>query len=130
MQGLSVFFFLFCTTFLPDSFIVHFVVITTVLASDFWYVKNVTGRKLVGLRWWSEPSSDGSKSTWQFESILVVANVRSPLSIQAFLQIFEPNILLAMLFGFSPTRMRSRCHEKYLGIWLTVYRVRVQRRLG
>jgi len=69
-------FFLLCKSILPDSFIIHFVVITTLLACDFWNVKNVTGRKLVGMRWWSEPSADGAKSTWQFESMICTANVR------------------------------------------------------
>jgi hypothetical protein len=37
------------------------------LAFDFWTVKNVTGRLLVGLRWWNEVRDDGS-SVWIFES--------------------------------------------------------------
>jgi hypothetical protein len=28
--------------------------VTLLLAFDFWTVKNVTGRLLVGLRWWNE----------------------------------------------------------------------------
>jgi len=35
-------------------------------AFDFWTVKNVTGRLLVGLRWWSEPRVDGN-DVWVFE---------------------------------------------------------------
>lgn len=37
------------------------------LAADFWNVKNVSGRLLVGLRWWNETSPDGS-SIWVFET--------------------------------------------------------------
>jgi hypothetical protein len=33
---------------------------------DFWVVKNVTGRKLVGLRWWSEVN-DKLEDDWYFE---------------------------------------------------------------
>ena len=34
----------------------------------FLQVKNVSGRFLVGLRWWHEVSDDGS-SEWKFESL-------------------------------------------------------------
>uniref|UniRef100_A0A915HV71 Golgi apparatus membrane protein TVP23 homolog n=1 Tax=Romanomermis culicivorax TaxID=13658 RepID=A0A915HV71_ROMCU len=37
------------------------------LSVDFWTVKNITGRLLVGLRWWNFVDSDG-KSQWRFES--------------------------------------------------------------
>lgn len=37
------------------------------LAFDFWTVKNVSGRLLVGLRWWNDIKEDG-KSEWVFES--------------------------------------------------------------
>jgi len=44
-----------------------FVVCVLLLAFDFWTVKNVTGRLLVGLRWWNEVREDGS-NVWIFES--------------------------------------------------------------
>jgi len=38
-------------------------------AIDFWVVKNVTGRLLVGLRWWSQPvGEDATEYKWIFES--------------------------------------------------------------
>jgi len=37
------------------------------LAIDFWITKNVSGRFLVGLRWWNEIREDG-KDKWIFES--------------------------------------------------------------
>ncbi|KAJ3220378.1 Golgi apparatus membrane protein TVP23 A [Dinochytrium kinnereticum] len=49
------------------SFIFTFVVIVLLLSFDFWTVKNVTGRLLVGLRWWNEIHEDGS-NVWIFES--------------------------------------------------------------
>jgi len=61
---------LFCFTILrllTDSFIVTFIVCVFALAFDFWVVKNVTGRLLVGLRWWNEILEDGSNK-WIFES--------------------------------------------------------------
>ena len=36
-------------------------------AFDFWVVKNVSGRILVGLRWWNEVKSDGTE-VWVYES--------------------------------------------------------------
>lgn len=41
-------------------------VIIILNAFDFWTVKNVTGRLLVGLRWWSEHQPDGHDK-WVFE---------------------------------------------------------------
>lgn len=52
-----------------DSFVVQFVITVTLLAFDFWTVKNVTGRLLVGLRWWNEVGEDGTTQTWRFETI-------------------------------------------------------------
>ena len=34
---------------------------------DFWFVKNISGRILVGLRWWNEVKEDGTEE-WKFES--------------------------------------------------------------
>lgn len=53
--------------FLSDGFVTNFVVTLVLLALDFWTTKNVTGRLLVGLRWWNE--SDDSGSAWRFESL-------------------------------------------------------------
>ena len=50
-----------------DSFVLIFVVCVTLLSLDFWTVKNVSGRLLVGLRWWNEVRDDGT-SEWHFES--------------------------------------------------------------
>ena len=33
----------------------------------FWFVKNIAGRVLVGLRWWNEVKEDGTE-IWVFES--------------------------------------------------------------
>jgi hypothetical protein len=50
-----------------DNFTLIFVVAILLLAFDFWTVKNVSGRLLVGLRWWNEIQTDGSNK-WVFES--------------------------------------------------------------
>ena len=50
-----------------DSSILIFIFVIILSSLDFWTVKNVTGRLLVGLRWWSEVDKDG-KEIWRFEN--------------------------------------------------------------
>mmetsp|Transcript_26416 Transcript_26416/g.37191 ORF Transcript_26416/g.37191 Transcript_26416/m.37191 type:complete len:198 (+) Transcript_26416:202-795(+) len=50
-----------------NQYVVVFIICVVFLACDFWVVKNVSGRLLVGLRWWNEIKDDG-KSEWIFES--------------------------------------------------------------
>ncbi|KAG5279516.1 hypothetical protein AALO_G00078620 [Alosa alosa] len=58
--------YLLCELF-SGSFIVSMVAIILLLSCDFWTVKNVTGRLLVGLRWWNQVDEDG-QSHWVFEA--------------------------------------------------------------
>ncbi|KAJ1845093.1 Golgi apparatus membrane protein tvp23, partial [Coemansia sp. RSA 2708] len=53
--------------FFTNNFILIFVLCVLALAVDFWTVKNISGRLLVGLRWWNEVRDDGSNE-WIFES--------------------------------------------------------------
>lgn len=50
-----------------NNFVLVMVTCVMLLAFDFWTVKNVTGRLLVGLRWWNEVKEDGT-NVWIFES--------------------------------------------------------------
>lgn len=54
-------------TWFSSNFVNMFIVCVLLLAFDFWTVKNVTGRLMVGLRWNSEVLEDGS-TTWKFEA--------------------------------------------------------------
>lgn len=45
-----------------------FIITIVLLAMDFYYLKNIAGRRLVGLRWWNEVSVDSGDSHWVFES--------------------------------------------------------------
>ena len=65
-RGLAIFFYVFAN-FISESFIVQFLLILALFSADFWAVKNVTGRLLVGLRWWNIVDSEG-KNHWKFES--------------------------------------------------------------
>jgi hypothetical protein len=53
---------------LIDNEILTFVLVVVLNALDFWAVKNVTGRKLVGLRWWSEIKEDNTE-VWLYETM-------------------------------------------------------------
>jgi hypothetical protein len=43
-----------------SSSILVFILVIILSALDFWTVKNVTGRLLVGLRWWSDYDEKGN----------------------------------------------------------------------
>lgn len=58
--------YLLCEWF-SNSFIASFVFIVLLLSMDFWTVKNISGRLLVGLRWWNY-IDDSGQSHWVFES--------------------------------------------------------------
>lgn len=45
-----------------------FIVTILLLAGDFYYLKNIAGRRLVGLRWWNEVDPATGDSHWVFES--------------------------------------------------------------
>ncbi|KAF8567570.1 hypothetical protein P879_09125 [Paragonimus westermani] len=56
----------FCTWF-TSSFVVPFVLVLISLSLDFWFVKNISGRILVGLRW-SSYTNDEGRTCWRFDS--------------------------------------------------------------
>jgi hypothetical protein len=58
--------FLFLNIFLSNEALT-FIIVVILSAFDFWFVKNVSGRMLVGLRWWNEVKEDGTE-VWIFES--------------------------------------------------------------
>ena len=65
-KGLAILLFLFLGIFgVSNSSI--FIIVVILNALDFWFVKNVSGRVLVGLRWWNEVKENGSE-IWMFES--------------------------------------------------------------
>lgn len=45
-----------------------FIITILLLAADFYYLKNIAGRRLVGLRWWNEVDVQTGESKWVFES--------------------------------------------------------------
>jgi len=73
-KGLALFFYIFGGWLAGDgkggnsgaNFITVTVICILLLAADFWVVKNITGRLLVGLRWWNKV--EGDNTAWIFES--------------------------------------------------------------
>ncbi|XP_068237878.1 uncharacterized Golgi apparatus membrane protein-like protein CG5021 isoform X2 [Palaemon carinicauda] len=53
--------------FFSNGFIGSFIVIVILLSMDFWTIKNITGRLMVGLRWWNYIDDEG-QSHWVFEA--------------------------------------------------------------
>ncbi|EKJ77812.1 hypothetical protein NXS19_000534 [Fusarium pseudograminearum] len=51
-----------------QSMIMIFIITILLLAADFYYIKNIAGRRLVGLRWWNEVDPQSGESQWVFES--------------------------------------------------------------
>ena len=72
-KALALFLYIFGSWF-TSNFIFVFVLCIIFLAFDFWTVKNVSGRLLVGLRWWSYVKEDGSNE-WTFESLEDMAEI-------------------------------------------------------
>lgn len=54
---------------IPQSYsVLIFIITILLLAADFYYLKNIAGRRLVGLRWWNEVDPSSGDSHWVFES--------------------------------------------------------------
>ncbi|KAG8855076.1 Golgi apparatus membrane protein tvp23 [Serendipita sp. 411] len=53
--------------FLTDDYVLSTVAVVVLLSADFWTCRNVSGRTLVGLRFWNFIDEDGS-SRWIFEA--------------------------------------------------------------
>ena len=67
----------------------------TVLLSalDFWVVKNISGRILVGLRWWNE-INDLGESVWKFECLDQEVSVSLNRTIRLPSDITLPSLLV------------------------------------
>jgi len=63
----SLLMYLFGVLFIPN-FVLVFIITLLLLSADFYYLKNIAGRRLVGLRWWNEVNSSNGESHWVFES--------------------------------------------------------------
>uniref|UniRef100_A0A8C1IJU8 Golgi apparatus membrane protein TVP23 homolog n=1 Tax=Cyprinus carpio TaxID=7962 RepID=A0A8C1IJU8_CYPCA len=90
--------YLLCGLF-GGSFIACMVTIILLLSCDFWTVKNITGRLMVGLRWWNQVDDDG-KSRWVFESRKVLLHTQHRLIFAFFALIsFKIKWLAVVIMG-------------------------------
>ncbi|KAF2203730.1 DUF846-domain-containing protein [Delitschia confertaspora ATCC 74209] len=64
----SLLIYLFGIRLLTSNFVLIFIITILLLAMDFYYLKNIAGRRLVGLRWWNEVDTATGDSRWVFES--------------------------------------------------------------
>ena len=67
LKLLSILSFLFTSIFTSNEALVMIIVILFI-AADFWYTKNISGRILVGLRWWNNYDKETQGNIWKFES--------------------------------------------------------------
>ena len=63
---------------------------------DFWFTKNIGGRRLVGMRWWHVPSEDGG-TTWRFEhrgleDVRTIASMMALYTVLAYIPFLLPKI--------------------------------------
>ena len=81
-KGLALLLYAFGSHAIEDVLVTVLCII--LLAADFWVVKNVTGRLLVGLRWWNRLDPISGKTSWIFESAAPAAPDLPPAAGNAF----------------------------------------------
>lgn len=86
----AILFYFFGSVF-SASFVTIFIFVLLLLSADFWTVKNISGRLLVGLRWWNQVDEEG-QSKWIFESRSQKSLGRNPINSK------ESTIFWATLF--------------------------------
>ncbi|GMH36515.1 hypothetical protein BSKO_04383 [Bryopsis sp. KO-2023] len=80
------------------SFTIQFTILLLLLVLDFWTVKNVTGRLLVGLRWWNDVSENGEG--WRFEALGEGQRAVNSIDKWWFWVGLAANVAIWLLFGF------------------------------
>lgn len=89
-----------------SSTLTNFLLVLGCVVLDFWITKNVTGRRLVGMRWWSagelgfETDFENSANNWRFESFSINLNY-NPFDVNVFWvgNLFMAVFWLLMAFG-------------------------------
>lgn len=118
-------------TLVSSNSVLVFIAVSLLLAADFWNVKNISGRLLVGLRWWNETAEDGT-SVWVFETAdpqryinpidskmfwLLIYAVPAVWTFFGLIAILKVNVLwfiavlLALVLALTNTFAFSRCDK-------------------
>lgn len=61
----------------------HFLMVFLSIVFDFWVTKNITGRHLIGMRWWNDYNDEDTEEEWTFESYDYELNF-SPIDVNVF----------------------------------------------
>lgn len=77
-----------------NRFILHFIVLVLLICGDFWNLKNVAGRLLVGLRWWNEVNFV-ELSTGEFENVWVFESADP----SRYINPIDSKVFWALLYG-------------------------------
>ncbi|GJC99640.1 golgi apparatus membrane protein TVP23 [Colletotrichum higginsianum] len=84
-----------------------FIITILLLAADFYYLKNIAGRRLVGLRWWNEVDAQTGDSQWVFESSEPGTKTINPTDSRFFwLALYTQPILWVLLAIFALVRLQ------------------------
>ncbi|KAH7170854.1 hypothetical protein EDB81DRAFT_181670 [Dactylonectria macrodidyma] len=96
----------FLGLWLTSSMIMIFIITILLLASDFYYLKNIAGRRLVGLRWWNEVDPQTGDSQWVFESSEPGSKVINPTDSRFFwLALYLQPMLWVLMFILALVRL-------------------------
>ncbi|KAG8165321.1 hypothetical protein KVR01_005596 [Diaporthe batatas] len=116
-----------------ENLVLIFIITILLLAGDFYYLKNIAGRRLVGLRWWNEVDPSSGDSQWVFESsepgtkninptdsrFFWLANYVQPLlwvalailALVRFMFIWLPLVAIALALTITNSLAFSRCDK-------------------
>ena len=72
-----------------------FILVIIFTAIDFWIVKNITGRLLVGLRWFNDYQEDGTE-VWSYQSH---ENIQEPNKVDSAF-FWSAQISAVVIWGF------------------------------
>ncbi|KAK2778206.1 golgi apparatus membrane protein tvp23 [Colletotrichum kahawae] len=87
--------------------IMIFIITILLLAADFYYLKNIAGRRLVGLRWWNEVDPQTGDSQWVFESSEPGTKTVNPTDSRFFwLALYVQPLLWVLLAIFALVRLQ------------------------
>lgn len=90
-----------------QSMIMIFIITILLLAADFYYLKNIAGRRLVGLRWWNEVDPASGESKWVFESSEPGTKTVNPTDSRFFwLALYVQPVLWTLLAVFAVVRLQ------------------------
>ncbi|KAJ3066396.1 Golgi apparatus membrane protein TVP23 A [Podochytrium sp. JEL0797] len=113
-RTLAIVFYMF-SWLITSSFVTTFIILILLLSFDFWTVKNVTGRLLVGLRWWNEnrPINATDSSVFWF-SLYAAPAIWFVFGLGALLRLsfqWTLCVVVALVLNMANVVGYTRCHK-------------------